>query len=46
MGSLHVLLVERVTIRNSYWLPGVFLDVVKMDRKCVIVILDMVGKLL
>ena len=46
LESLHVLLVEISTVGNVYWLPGLALDVVKMDRKWEIVLLEKVRKLL
>ena len=33
VGSRHVLLVERGTMGNAYWVAGVVLDVVNMDTK-------------
>ena len=46
MATLHVLLVERVTTRNVYWVPEIVLDVVKMDTKGGILLLEMVIKFL
>ena len=37
--SLHVLLMEKGTIGNAYWVREVFLDVVNMDTKLEIVLL-------
>ncbi|XP_069150282.1 uncharacterized protein [Solanum lycopersicum] len=33
MENLHVLIVEKVIIRNVYWVLGVVLDVVNMDTR-------------
>ena len=32
LASLHVLLVERGTVRNAYWVPGFDLAVLKMEK--------------